>query len=93
MFELGQVVMTQGITSAMEESRDFSMEVGKALEKYKLCDWGETSEADVESNNAAVKFDGKIFAVYETCKGEIWITTQCWWIDITTTTISFPSEY
>lgn len=90
MFELGQVVMTQGIAEAMKQSEVFTHEVAVAGGKYKLCDWGITCKEDAEMNNVAVQAGERILAVYETCKGNIWIITE--W-DRSVTTILFPSEY
>ena len=89
-FELGQMVMTRGIANEME-SETFSKHVEEAIKKYANCDWGITCEEDAAMNAEAVNTgEDRIFAVYETCKGNIWIITE--W-DRSYTTILFPSEY
>lgn len=89
-FELGQTVMTRGIADAME-SETFTKQVMEAIKKYANCDWGNTCEDDADMNTEAVKTgNDRILAVYETCKGNIWIITE--W-DRSVTTILFPSEY
>ena len=90
MFKLGQVVMTKGIASALEEDENFAMEVNTALAKYQLGDWGVTCDEDAEMNDVAVQVGERILAVYETYKGNIWIITE--W-NRSVTTILFPSEY
>lgn len=90
MFELGQVVMTQGIAQAMKNAVTFTTEITIILEKYKLCDWGDTCKEDAELNNEAIKNNERILAAYDTSKGTVWIITE--W-DRTVTTILFPSEY
>ena len=89
-FELGQIVMTRGIADEME-SETFAKQVTEALKKYANGNWGITCEEDAEMNDDAVKNgDERILAVYETCKGNIWIITE--W-DRSVTTVLFPSEY
>ena len=90
-FELGTVVMTRGIADVIEKNMSFAKEVNEAFTKYQNCDWGITCEEDAEMNTEAVNNgDDRILAVYETCKGNIWIITE--W-DRSVTTILFPSEY
>lgn len=89
-FELGQLVATRGIADMMETNPQFRDDVAKAFTKYQNCDWGITCEEDAEMNNEALTGEDRILAVYETCKGEIWIITE--W-DRSVTTILFPSEY
>lgn len=89
-FELGRLVVTKGIADMMEENPQFSEDVTTAFVKYQNCDWGITCEEDAEMNNEALTGEDRILAVYETCKGEIWIITE--W-DRSVTTILFPSEY
>jgi len=90
-FKLGQMVMTAGVSNEVSNNLQFKKEVTIALARYERCDWGCTSADSVETNNEAIKTgDDQIFAVYPTCKGNIWIITE--W-DHSVTTILFPSEY
>lgn len=90
-FKLGRIVITSNIASCMKENCKFNKEIIECLEKYKLCNWGKTVEGDKEINDNAVKYgEDSILAVYNTCKGDIWILTE--W-DRSFTTILFPSEY
>ena len=63
----------------------------EALKKYANCNWGITCNDDAAMNNDAVlSGENRILAVYDTCKGNIWIITE--W-DRSATTVLFPSEY
>ena len=87
---LGEVVVTARIDSAMSESPAFHSEVATALGKYSNLDWGDTCEEDCITNNQALANNERILAVYNTCKGKIWIITE--W-DRSVTTVLFPDEY
>lgn len=87
---LGEVVVTTGIDSKISENPVFHLEVATALEKYSNLDWGDTCEEDRITNNQALTSNERILAVYNTCKGKIWIITE--W-DRSVTTILFPDEY
>lgn len=58
--------------------------------KYCKCDWGDTCEEDVRSNNEAVKNGERILAAYMYGDTKIWIITE--W-DRSATTILFPEKY
>lgn len=89
--ELGQLVATRGIYENMEKDTAFSKEIGAALLRYQLEDWGdEMPPEDVEANNEAIKDGDRILAAYNTSRGRVWIITE--W-DRSVTTILYPSEY
>lgn len=88
--DLGQLVATRGIYEDMEEDAIFSKEIGAALLRYQLQEWGELPPEDIELNNEALKDGGRILAAYDTSRGKIWIITE--W-DRSATTILYPSEY
>ena len=90
-FELGQGVCTRGIAEAMKKDRNLYLFILDALYgKYCKCDWGDTCEEDVRSNNEAVKNGERILAAYMYGDTKIWIITE--W-DRSATTILFPEEY
>ena len=89
-FELGRVVMTQGIAGAIEESRVFAGEVHSALNKYIMCNWGDTHPEDKPLNDRAIIDGTRILAKYNTVKGAIFIITEA---DRSNTCIMFASEY
>lgn len=89
-FELGRVVMTQGIAAAIEESSVFAGEVHSAFNKYIVCDWGDTHPEDKPLNDRAIIDGTRILAKYNTVKGAIFIITEA---NRASTCILFASEY
>lgn len=84
------IVMTKGISDAMEGNFKFFNEVMVALDRYSNHDWGYLCEEDKRANEDALIHDGQIFAKYSTSEGSIYIITE--W-DRSVTTVLFPSEY
>lgn len=91
-FELGTVVVTAAVDSAMKRNRKFETFVLTSLGRYMNADWGDTCAEDRKTNDNALKNGERILAVYIYPKSEIriWIITE--W-DRSVTTILFPSEY
>lgn len=77
-FNLGRVVVTNGINEAMKENDRFAVEVNLSLQRYCVKDWGNLDEEDKQTNEDALNYpdDLYLFAAYETCKGKIWIITN-----------------
>lgn len=74
--ELGQLVATRGIDSLMIENEQFRKDVYMALNKYVKHNWGVTCQEDAKMNDEAVINGERILAVYNSCKGRIWIITE-----------------
>lgn len=91
-FNLGKVVVTSGINYDMEMSKEFREEILNCLAKYTSCDFSDMKyPEDVQSNyDAIASGEDRIFATYNTSKGEIYIITE--W-DRSCTTILFPEDY
>lgn len=90
-FRLGQVVATKALYDMMQTDKRFHMEIGISLKRYCVKDWGCISEDSKHMNDEAVlNGEDRIFAVYETSKGYIWIITES---DRSVTTVLFPSDY
>ena len=89
MFRMGRVGKTKDIAAAIEEDKNFAMEVAVAIERYKACDWGDINKEDGLMNDMAIKSGEGISASYKTSKGNILIITA--WNRIATT-ILFPNE-
>ncbi len=92
-FERGEFVMTLGIAKRIERDLDFGKFIGRCIERYAMCDWGEMNEEDKKSNDEAVECgDLRIHAAYINPKTneKIWIITEA---DRSATTILFPEEY
>lgn len=95
-FNMGKVVVTHGINETMMENNRFAIEVNLSLQRYAVRDWGNLSEEDKQTNEDALQYPDDLYllAVYNTCKGKIWITTNR--ISETAgdnvTTVCFPNE-
>lgn len=89
MFELGLLLVTNGINDKLDSVR-FSKEITVALQRFTNADWGEMNPEDSEANNEALRNGERLFAAYETSEGKIWIITEA---DRSATTILFPNEY
>ena len=93
---MGKVVVTHGINETMMENNRFAIEVNLSLRRYAVKDWGNLSEEDKQTNEDALQYPDDLYllAVYNTCKGKIWITTNR--ISETAgdnvTTVCFPNE-
>ena len=90
-FELGDLYQTCGVNNATEHNIARQNEVFQALERYRMCDWGDTCYEDWKMNDDAVKYgDDRIVAKYCLSFGNIFIITE--W-DRSATTILFCNEY
>ena len=91
-FDLGKVVMTQGIMSLIEKEPLLDIEIGSSLYSHCINDWGNLCEEDKQLNDSAVVDGGRILSAYEIGenKVKIWIITEA---DRSCTTILLPEEY
>jgi hypothetical protein len=101
-FELGQVVMTQGVAALVENG----FEPMGVLLLHKMCLWGEVCRDDWDQNDRALEDGDRLMSVYEVDDfvargedvtsvateqfGKVWVITE--W-DRSVTTILLPSEY
>ena len=60
-FNMGQILITRGISETVGESERFAAEVVLALHRFAMKDWGD---------------DFYLLAAYKTSKGRIWIITN-----------------
>ena len=91
LFKIGQAMQTRSINEACKRSADFTIEIREAFKKYASGNWGDTSEADKQLNDSAVKNnDTRIVAKYKTSQGNIFIITEQ---DREQTIIMFANEY
>ncbi len=91
-FELGLVVQTKSIDEARENDKAFDKEVNNCFLRYCNADWSDMKyEEDKALNDKAIiNNNNRIFATYNTSKGQIYIITE--W-DRSVTTILFPEDY
>lgn len=88
LFELGQVVMTDGAAALGVDFRPY-------LARHQQGDWGQLDEFDIRQNNRAVKEGFRILSAYNVLLGggeseRIWIITEA---DRSVTSILLPEEY
>ena len=93
-FEMGRMVMTNGVAAKLDADHTFRDHVIRSLARYAARDWGDLDPDDAEMNELALKNnDDRILAAYTHPAGadyKIWILTE--W-DRSATTILFPDEY
>lgn len=87
---INQLVMTSGVYAEIDVNEQFFEDVKKAICAYASKDWGISKQDSVDMNNIAVDTLGYILAVYETCKGSIFIITDQ---GHEVTTVLFTDEY
>lgn len=95
-FNMGQVVVTNGINAAMEESNKFLLEVNLCLQRFAVKDWGNLGEEDKQTNEDALNYPDDLYLLgaYQTSKGKIWIITNriSEKAGDNATTVCFPDE-
>ena len=90
-FEMGQVVMTNGICAQIIEDEAFGKFVHDSISRHRECDWGDMADEDLKMNDEARDSGDRIFSSYLYKKRtKIWIITEA---DRSATTILFPTEY
>lgn len=95
-FDLGKVLVTNRIYDTMTKNKRFTLDVGVSLQRYCVRDWGNLSEEDKKTNNAALldPDDLYLLAAYQTCESKIYIITNRV-SEVTgenVTTVCFPDE-
>ena len=88
--ETGELITTIGINEAIKSDEIFENELRKCWDRYINLDWGEIDDYDKSVNEEALEIGERIFAKYETTKGDIFIITER---DRSCTTILFANEY
>ncbi len=83
---LGKLVATRGVFNGIGVTE----EVLACLARHQNGDWGDLDEEDKETNNKALKLEGRILSAYTVHDTKIWIITE--W-DRSVTTILLPEEY
>ena len=101
-FNMGKVVVTRGIDSAMREDIEtrgnnrFAVEVNLCLKRFAVKDWGNLDEEDKQTNEEALQYPDDLYllGVYQSSKGKIWIITNRISATevINATTVCFPDE-
>jgi hypothetical protein len=85
-FSLGQTVATPNALNSIPND-----EILAALSRHVRGDWGTLDKEDWNSNERALKGEGRLFSAYlSTQNVKFWIITEC---DRSVTTILLPEDY
>ena len=86
-FDLGHIYFTQVANSLIAEN---AINVLRLLSRHGMGDWGDCCDEDKKTNDWAVNEDARVFSVYDTIAGRLWIITEA---DRSSTTVLTPAEY
>lgn len=90
-FNLGNLVMTRGISDLMTGNEEFACHVQLSVRRHLAGDWGNVCDEDRVTNELALLEGDRLFSVYEKDGlPKIWIITE--W-DRSVTTVLLPEEY
>jgi hypothetical protein len=85
-FTLGQIVATPHALTAIHPE-----EILKALSRHVRGDWGTLDAEDLNANERALRFGGRLFSSYHSSQNvKFWIITEC---DRAVTTVLLPEDY
>lgn len=85
-FPLGQLLITPGARDTLNQ-----MDVIRAVQSHRTCDWGIVCDEDKAVNDEALATGGRILSAYRDRNDtKFWIITE--W-DRSATTILLPDEY
>lgn len=92
IFELGEVVATNGVERIIKEDVFAYYECLECLNRHESGDWVDLCEEDKQVNENALLYGGRVMSAYTIGKNKdkIWIITE--W-DRSVTTILLPEEY
>ena len=107
-FPLGRLVMTCGVSNAIDEAEAtkgnggaYSAAIAEAVARHEVGDWGETCDKDKAENEDALKNGNRLMSVYTIWQDKTGTCgtpegTKIWIItewDRSATTVLFPGEY
>jgi len=85
-FSLGQLVATPNALAHIPNG-----DIQNALSRHVRGDWGTMDAEDLESNERALQFGGRLFSSYLSSQNvKFWIITEC---DRSVTTVLLPEDY
>jgi hypothetical protein len=88
LFQLGQVVATQGALKLLQEH---SVPINQILARHVTGDWGVVCPEDAQANDGAVLNGSRILSAYVIAPEQrVWVITE--W-DRSATTVLMPEEY
>lgn len=88
---IGQILVTKGVSELARENKQFASFVQTSLDRYRKGDWGNMSDKDKRLNDLSEETGRLVLCSYESdIFPEIWITTTP---DRSYSTVMFPEEY
>ena len=85
-FSFGQIVATPNALASVP-----SDEILLALSRHVRGDWGTMDAEDVNANECALRFGGRLFSSYDSSQNvKFWIITEA---DRSATTVLLPEDY
>lgn len=89
MFQLGNLVMTSGVSNWIDNIETHK-KVVDCIRRHQSGDWGEVDKEDWETNNFSLQNSLRVLSSYTINNQKIWIITES---DRSVTTVLFPGEY
>ncbi len=89
------VLVTAGVHAKMSNNSNFKQEVVFSVARFQMLDWGDTCKTDAKTNEICLTTHDRLFAVYHTCEGKIYIIADAAMENkpYEHITVLFPSEY
>ena len=67
------ILVTTKIHAKISQNTMFLQEVLAAITKFGKLDWGDTCKTDADLNASCLAVNDRLFAVYNTCEGKIYV--------------------
>ena len=87
LFPLGKIVATPG---AVDLLKKHELSPFDFISRHWQGDWGDLDEADIKSNQFALRHGSRLLSAYRIDDAKLWIITEA---DRSSTTLLLPSEY
>lgn len=93
ILELGQVVITRGVATSIEQNPAFAGFVVSAIRRHQKCDWSELDSEDQQENELSVEQGYRVISAFTIPNNDdkkLWVITEA---NRTLTTVLYPEEY
>lgn len=88
LFAMGRTLATPGGLNVCAEAEVAPSEL---FQRHQSGDWGDLCEEDLEANEAALEYGGRLFSAYDLpTTARVWVITEA---DRSATTLLTPMEY
>jgi len=88
-----KIYFTRGINNEVANNKQFAKEIVESVKRYCRHDFGDLCDDDKKMNEDAIKYGGRILAVYNLSQGKVYIITDDTKAKEWVTTVLFASEY